>query len=194
MTCQGRPIRSIVANLAPARCVEVVVEDCDSGVREALVERLGRRVGRGVARLEVDQADSEGRDAVRPDDAGIVVARLDDGADEPRDADAVGAACGRMLGAVGAGDLGASSAPNTWCRNRRSGRPRCRGWRGASSSGTSRSKRCRVVHVLGGGVERGPRLDDRREVGVVVDVVAGHRQVEEIARGRKPRSRRSRRG
>ena len=39
----------------------------------------------GVADLEVDEPDLEGRHRVRPDDAGLVVAGLDDRAQQPAD-------------------------------------------------------------------------------------------------------------
>ena len=64
--------------LGAGALVEVIVEHRNSGFRKALVQRLAGRIDRRVAGLEVDQADLEGRHAVRPDDAGIVVARLDD--------------------------------------------------------------------------------------------------------------------
>ena len=38
-----------------------------------------------------------------------------------------------------------------------------------------------VVDVFGRGIERGPLLDDRRQIAVVIDVVAGHRQIEKVA-------------
>ena len=127
----GRPIRSMVANLAPARSSRVVVEHRDAGPLELAVEVVAGRVGVLVARLEVDEADLEGRDRHRPDDAGLVVARLDDGADQPRHADAVGAHLHRDHASRPAPAPGTPWARNTWCRRRKCGRPRCRGRRRA---------------------------------------------------------------
>ena len=46
--------------------------------RERGVELVADAVAVGVAGLQVDQADIERRDRFRPDDAGLVVAGLDD--------------------------------------------------------------------------------------------------------------------
>src|SRR5207237_6237981 len=74
-----------------ARLLRVVIEHGDAGAIELAVEIGTRLVRIFVARLEVHQTDLEGCNGHRPDDAGLVVARLDDGADQPRDADPVGA-------------------------------------------------------------------------------------------------------
>ena len=126
ITCQGRPIRSMRGELGAGALVEVIVEHRNSGIREALVQGVAGRIDGRVAGLEVDQADLERRDAVRPDDAGLVVARLDDRRDQARHADAVGAAVDRRARRRPARTPSPSSAPSIWCRNRRSGRPRCR--------------------------------------------------------------------
>ncbi|MPL93332.1 hypothetical protein SDC9_39458 [bioreactor metagenome] len=71
------------------------------------IERLAGGVGRHIALLQVDEADVEGRHALGPDDALLVVVRLDQRADQAADADAVAAHLDRHLGAVGGGDSGA---------------------------------------------------------------------------------------
>ena len=38
-----------------------------------------------------------------------------------------------------------------------------------------------IVYVFGRGVDRGPPLNDRRQVAIVVDVLAGYRQIEHSA-------------
>ena len=51
--------------------------------------------------------------------------------------------------------------------------------------------RC-VMHVFGRGIDRGPLLDDRRQIAVIIDVVAGDRQVEHVAVAIDAATRRSR--
>ena len=58
---------------------------------ELAVELVGRLDAGLVGCAQVDQADPERRHRVGPYDAVIVVARLDDRADQARDADPVGA-------------------------------------------------------------------------------------------------------
>ena len=99
-TCQGTPIRSAVANLAPGPLVEVVIEHVDALGRQRAVELLAGGVGVGAALLEIEDRDLERRHRLRPFDAGLVVERLDDRADQARHADAVGAAVDRTLDAV----------------------------------------------------------------------------------------------
>src|SRR5690606_27460673 len=60
----------------------------------------------GVVGAQVDDHHVEGGHGVRPDDAALVVAGLDDGAQQARDADAVGAHVDRRVLAVGALDVG----------------------------------------------------------------------------------------
>src|ERR1043166_6166091 len=67
--------------------VEVVVEHLDPTRGERLVELLARRVGRRVARLEVEDDRLEWGDRLGPLDAGIVVERFDDRGDEAGRAD-----------------------------------------------------------------------------------------------------------
>ena len=79
--------------LRPGPLVAVVVERVEPGRRQPGIERLAGGVRRGVALLEVDDADAERRHPLGPDDALVVVARLDDRPDQPRDADAVASPC-----------------------------------------------------------------------------------------------------
>ena len=75
--------------------VEVVVEHVDALGRKRAIELLAGGVGVAAALLEVEDRDPERRHRLRPLDAGLVVEGLDDGADEPRHPDAVGAAVDR---------------------------------------------------------------------------------------------------
>ena len=75
ITCQGRPIRSIAAELGAWPLVAIVIEHVDALGLERLVDFLAGGVGVGIADLEVDEADLEGRHRLRPDDAGVVMAR-----------------------------------------------------------------------------------------------------------------------
>src|SRR5262245_20733840 len=60
----------------------VVVEGLDLGGGERRVESIGKRPRLLVARPERDEPDFERRHRFRPDAAVLVVARLDDAADE----------------------------------------------------------------------------------------------------------------
>src|ERR1019366_4956850 len=72
-----------VGEFYPRAFVAVVVERIAGQLR---INLLADAVARGVARLQVENNRPPGGDAVRPDDAGGVVRRLDDGADQPGDA------------------------------------------------------------------------------------------------------------
>src|SRR5438309_4323366 len=87
--------------LGAAALVPLVVEGVDAGGLELRVEVVGRAGATGVVGAHVDEADLERRDGFGPDDARRVVARLDEGADEPGDADAVAAHLRMDLAAVG---------------------------------------------------------------------------------------------
>ena len=88
MICHGCPIRSASANLAPARSSRSSYSAARAKLR---VQRLAHRVARRIAAPQVEDRRLERRDAVRPDDACIVVAGLDHRADQARYADAVAA-------------------------------------------------------------------------------------------------------
>jgi hypothetical protein len=62
--------------------VAVVVEHLDPGGEQFAVEVVGSFPATGIGRAQIDQADAERRDALRPDNPGIVVVRLDQRADE----------------------------------------------------------------------------------------------------------------
>ena len=88
MICHGCPIRSASANLAPARSSRSSYSASRAKLR---IQRLAQRVAGRIAASQVQDRRLERRDAVRPDDAGIVVAGLDHRADQARHADAVAA-------------------------------------------------------------------------------------------------------
>jgi hypothetical protein len=81
--------------------VAVVVEHLDALGLERPVDGVAGPVGLGIARLQIDQPDAERRHRLGPDDAGLVMARLDDGAGQPRHADAVGPRLHRRRLSVG---------------------------------------------------------------------------------------------
>src|SRR5205085_12099401 len=78
--------------LGAAALVAVVVERFDAGLGQAPVNLVGRARAIAVVGAHVDQADLERGHALRPDDAIVVMARLDDRADQTGDADAITAA------------------------------------------------------------------------------------------------------
>ena len=101
ITCHGRPIRSAVANLPPGALVGVVVEHVAAGGRQRGIELLADAVAVAASPgFMLMISDVERRDRLRPDDAVLVVARLDDRRDQARRADAVGAHRNEMLLAV----------------------------------------------------------------------------------------------
>src|SRR5262249_33092912 len=69
--------------------VTVVVKHLGAGGDKLSIEIVGSGTALLVGGGQIDQRDLEGRHGFRPDNAVLVVARLDDGADETRDADAV---------------------------------------------------------------------------------------------------------
>src|SRR5690606_9487914 len=76
--------------LARAR-LAIVIDDVEAGGLELAVELFIGRVALRIARFEVDEAHLERRDRNRPDDAVLVVAGFDDGGNDAREPDAVGA-------------------------------------------------------------------------------------------------------
>src|SRR5260221_1058678 len=71
------------------RFVAVVIERLDARIAQFGVQGVGGGDAFGVGRPQIDETDAERRDRFRPDDTLVVVARLDDPADEAREADAV---------------------------------------------------------------------------------------------------------
>ena len=74
---------------------------------EFRVQLLAHGIACRVAALQIQDGGAEWRDGIRPDDAGLVVARLDHRADKPGDADAVAAHFRMHRLAVRRGDGGA---------------------------------------------------------------------------------------
>ena len=83
--------------------VAIVVERLDAGAKQFGIKVIRGGAAPGIGRTQIDQPDAERRDAVRPDDAGVVVVGLDQRADEARHADPVGAHFQRGRRAVGTG-------------------------------------------------------------------------------------------
>src|SRR5215472_8297004 len=143
--------------------VEVVVEHIDAFGGEFAVKPLAGGVGVGAALLEIEKRDFEWGDRLRPFDAGIVVERFDDAADQTRDSDAVGPAVNWALDSIRArhdrlhrfGILGAEieNLPDLDA----AGVQTLPGGDLALEAGV-------IVHVLGRGIEAGPRADKRRQI------------------------------
>src|SRR5690606_27795170 len=86
--------------------IGVVVEHLAARFLIARQQLLAGRIAAGVPRLHIDQHDVEGCDRLRPDDAVVVVAGLDDRRYEPGRTDAVRTARHIVFLAVGAGHGG----------------------------------------------------------------------------------------
>src|SRR6056297_1547508 len=89
--------------LAARPFIAVVVKRVEAQRLEAVIERLTGCIGFGVSLLEVDDAGMERGHTFGPDDALVVVAGLDDRAQQTADADAVRPHVHRNAGAVGIG-------------------------------------------------------------------------------------------
>ena len=75
-----------VGEFRPCPLLAIVVQRGSAKLR---VQRLAHRVARGIAAPQVEDRCLEWRDAVRPDDAGRIVAGLDHRTDQARHADAI---------------------------------------------------------------------------------------------------------
>src|ERR1700679_2331564 len=95
-----------IGELAAWPFVAVVIQYIDAGGRQFGIDISRRRVDRGIAAFQIDQPYIERRDAVRPDDPGIVMAGFDDRTDKARHADAVRTALDWHVLAVGTGHDG----------------------------------------------------------------------------------------
>ena len=156
--------------------VAVVVEHAEAGRLQGGLDLAAGGVGGGIAGLEVDQRHVEGRHRVRPDDAGLVVARLDDRRHEAARADAVGAHMDRALDAVGAGDLGAHRLGILGAEVEDV--PDLDAARGHLLVARHLGEGGRLVHLGGGGVERGPAVDGALQRRDVLEIGGDRRDLE----------------
>ena len=69
--------------------VGIVIERIETGLGECRIGGLASRVALGITDTHIDDADTEGSDALRPDTALLVMMRLDDRAEQTRHANAV---------------------------------------------------------------------------------------------------------
>src|SRR5690606_3340156 len=145
--------------LAAGTLVGVVVEHVLAGGLESGDGVLAGGGDGGVVGAQVDDHDVEGGDGVGPDDAALVVAGLDDGAEQARHADAVGAHVHRGVLAVGALHVGLH-------RDRVFG-PEVEDVAHLDAAGRQTVglgglvfEAAGVVHFLGGGVESGSLIND----------------------------------
>src|SRR6185295_18758709 len=95
-----RPDQVHGREFCPGPLVGVLIKDRDARAPKLGVEIFAGLVRLLVPNLEVDQGYLEWRHGNRPDDAGGIMARLDDGPDQAGDADAVGAHLHRNHAAV----------------------------------------------------------------------------------------------
>src|SRR6516162_4818658 len=93
--------------LRARRFVAVVVERLDAGLEQAAIELVRSGNAARIAGAQIDKTDAERRDTLGPDDALIVMARFNDRADEPGDADTVGSPLDRNALAARSDDDGA---------------------------------------------------------------------------------------
>src|SRR5690349_12086841 len=80
----GRADQVHVGELGPGPEVAIVVENLDTPGRKLVVDLLAGGRDGPVVRLEIEDRDPERSDRLGPDDAVLVVAGLDDGADQAR--------------------------------------------------------------------------------------------------------------
>src|SRR3979490_2192786 len=85
----GRADQVHVGELGAGPEIAVVVQSLDALGSKAVIEFLAGAGHGAVARLQVDDGALERRPRPRPDDARLVVTRLDDAADQARHADTV---------------------------------------------------------------------------------------------------------
>src|SRR5262249_38625965 len=84
--------------------IGIVVEKLNALGRQLAIEGLRRGVGFSVALLEIKDRNPERRNGLRPYDPGVVMESFNDGGDEARWADAIGAHVDRMLAAIRTGN------------------------------------------------------------------------------------------
>src|SRR5882672_6705436 len=149
--------------------VGIVIEHVDALGLKFAIKLLAGAIDGSIALLQVQDHGCERRDGLRPFDASIVVAGLDDGADQARDADAVGAAMDRRVDAVRTCDQRLHRV----------------GIFGAEIEDLADLDAARIdalvgrhfalitlgiVDVLGCGIDRRPLLDDVSEIALVIDI------------------------
>ena len=83
---------------------EIIVENFNALRTQLVIQLLRRSIGGGIALLEVENRNPERRDRFRPLYAGVIMESLDDGGDEARRPDAVGAHVDSVLTAIGTGN------------------------------------------------------------------------------------------
>src|SRR5215475_12406561 len=158
----------------------VVIEHVDALGRQLAIELLARRISIAGALLQVEDDRPERSDRLRPLDAGVVVTGFDDGADQTGDADAIGTAMDRHFGAIGAGNQGLHRVGIFGAEIEDLAdldAPRVQLPVGRHLALEAR----RIMHVLGCGIDRGPLLDDRREIAVVIHIIGRDWQIEHVA-------------
>ena len=105
VTRTGMPRRSASLNFTPAELLAVVEEDVEAGVLQLLVDLLRALAHAGLVEAQCRRGGRGTARARRPDDAALVVVRLDRAGEDAPDADAVAAHDGGLLLAVLVGEL-----------------------------------------------------------------------------------------
>src|SRR5208282_1926514 len=175
----GQPDQVHLRELGPCAFVAIVVEHLDLRRRELAVDLVAGAHASGIARAQIDEPDLEGRHRLGPDDAILVMARLDDGADKAGDADAVGAHVRGVLLPLRIGDVGLK-------RHRVFGAEiedmaDLDAARLDALFGGDLGKGLGIVLVVGRRIKAGPVADHGLEIGLVVDAAAENVELDEVA-------------
>ena len=135
------------------------------------MELLAERVGGGVALFEVEDGGGVGGDGIGPDDAGLIVMRLDQRADEAGDADAIAAHFGDDRLAILAGDGEAHGGAVFGAEIEDVADLDAAAF--APTFGGEGFEGCCVVHFVGGGVHGGDLVEAGFQGGDVVVIGDG---------------------
>src|SRR5262249_28006763 len=159
--------------------VAVVVEHAQPCRLELRIEVVADLVGLGIAALHVNQADVEGAQGQGPEMAGAAVGGLDEGAAEPRHADAVGAHLHRDQSTIGTLDfathrLGVLGAEEENMADLdTAGGDAVIFWHLGGEAGG-------VMLLAGGCVFAGPGLNDRRKIALIVEISARRLELDQV--------------
>src|SRR5437764_9510487 len=160
--------------------VGIVIEHIDALGLKFAIELFAGAIDGRVALLQVQNHSGERRHGLRPFDACIVVAGVDDSADQTRDADAVGTAMDRHVDAIGAGDqrlhrIGIFGAEIEDLADLDAARIDALVGRHFALVTLG------IVDVLGRSVDRRSLVYSAGEIALVIDIIRRDRQIEHVA-------------
>ena len=176
----GQPDQVHISKFAAGPFRTVVVQDFDARGVQLVVDIVTGRIAVIVAAAQIDQPDLEGRDRLRPDDALVVMAGFNDRANQPGYANSVGAHLHGRLPAF----------------RRRNNRAEGLGIFltekedmadldpavGDAAFGRHLALELRrVVHFVRCGIKAGPFIDNRLQVGFIVDIQRQNVPFQEVA-------------